>query len=109
MKRHIFGGICQVLFRKKWGDFNYEQRKSLEKSRLRIPRRYFIYRGECINSPLILHSGVNDIEANKEIMQRWSSVTKKVVRMREFQSDHFFVLNLGNEYWEQLYRDLLEE
>ena len=69
----------------------------------------FIYRGECINSPLILHSGVNDIEANKEIMQRWSSVTKKVVRMREFQSDHFFVLNLGNEYWEQLYRDLLEE
>lgn len=40
MKRHIFGGICQVLFRKKWGDFNYEQRKSLEKSRLRIPRRY---------------------------------------------------------------------
>lgn len=41
MKRHIFGGICQVLFRKKWGDFNYEQRKSLEKSRLRIPRRYY--------------------------------------------------------------------
>lgn len=41
MKRHIFGGICQVLFRKKWGDFSYEQRKSLEKSRLRIPRRYF--------------------------------------------------------------------
>ena len=40
MKRHIFGGICQVLFRKKWGDFSYEQRKSLEKSRLRIPRRY---------------------------------------------------------------------
>lgn len=69
----------------------------------------FIYRGECINSPLILHSGVNDIEANKEIMQRWSSVTKKVIRMREFQSDHFFVLNLGNEYWEQLYRDLMEE
>lgn len=46
MKRHIFGGICQVLFRKKWGDFNYEQRKSLEKSRLRIPRRYLIYRGD---------------------------------------------------------------
>lgn len=40
MKRHIFGEICQVLFRKKWGDFSYEQRKSLEKSRLRIPRRY---------------------------------------------------------------------
>lgn len=46
MKRHIFGGICQVLFRKKWGDFSYEQRKSLEKSRLRIPRRYLIYRGD---------------------------------------------------------------
>ena len=46
MKRHIFGGICQVLFRKKWGDFNYEQRKSLEKSRLRIPRRYAKGRGE---------------------------------------------------------------
>ena len=29
--------------------------------------------------------------------------------MREFQSDHFFVLNLGNEYWELLYSDLLEE
>jgi len=42
VKRHIFGGICQVLFRKKWGDFSYEQRKSLEKSRLRIPRRYAI-------------------------------------------------------------------
>ena len=40
MKHHILGGICQVLFRKKWGDFSYEQRKSLEKSRLRIPRRY---------------------------------------------------------------------
>lgn len=46
MKRHIFGGICQVLFRKKWGDFNYEQRKSLEKSRLRIPRRYSIRWGD---------------------------------------------------------------
>lgn len=46
MKRHIFGGICQVLFRKKWGDFNYEQRKSLEKSRLRIPRRYYLKREE---------------------------------------------------------------
>ena len=45
MKRHIFGGICQVLFRKKWGDFSYEQRKSLEKSRLRIPRRYNIING----------------------------------------------------------------
>ena len=45
MKRHIFGGICQVLFRKKWGDFNYEQRKSLEKSRLRIPRRYNCWGG----------------------------------------------------------------
>ena len=45
MKRHIFGGICQVLFRKKWGDFSYEQRKSLEKSRLRIPRRYIIWGG----------------------------------------------------------------
>ncbi|WP_205164640.1 hypothetical protein, partial [Blautia wexlerae] len=29
----------------KWGDFNYEQRKSLEKSRLRIPRRYNFLRG----------------------------------------------------------------
>jgi len=49
VKRHIFGGICQVLFRKKWGDFNYEQRKSLEKSRLRIPRRYSSVRGVPID------------------------------------------------------------
>ena len=49
VKRHIFGGICQVLFRKKWGDFSYEQRKSLEKSRLRIPRRYFFIRGGYTN------------------------------------------------------------
>ena len=27
------------------GDFNYEQRKSLEKSRLRIPRRYCLIGG----------------------------------------------------------------
>lgn len=53
MKRHIFGGICQVLFRKKWGDFNYEQRKSLEKSRLRIPRRYF-YRGGVLPELILL-------------------------------------------------------
>ncbi|MZS91225.1 hypothetical protein GT678_19860, partial [Blautia wexlerae] len=33
---------------KKWGDFNYEQRKSLEKSRLRIPRRYFIWKGDAM-------------------------------------------------------------
>ncbi len=53
MKRHIFGGICQVLFRKKWGDFNYEQRKSLEKSRLRIPRRYFTERGVCVIADIV--------------------------------------------------------
>lgn len=53
MKRHIFGGICQVLFRKKWGDFNYEQRKSLEKSRLRIPRRYYINGGKIKKSAVL--------------------------------------------------------
>lgn len=62
MKRHIFGGICQVLFRKKWGDFNYEQRKSLEKSRLRIPRRYKSWGGEYIIPTLGVWNEFDDID-----------------------------------------------
>lgn len=68
----------------------------------------FIYRGERIDIPLVLHSGLNDAEANEAIMHRWSSVTKKIIRERVFHGDHFFVSKLGDEYWEQLYRDLLE-
>ena len=73
MKRHIFGEICQVLFRKKWGDFSYEQRKSLEKSRLRIPRRYCdrggVFKKE--NIPLYLMDSFSfqvDVPKNKDVI-----------------------------------------
>lgn len=69
----------------------------------------FIYRGECLDIPLILHSGNDDKEASIEVMQRWSSVTRNKVKSQEFEGDHFFVLNLGDEYWEQIYKEILEE
>ena len=80
MKRHIFGGICQVLFRKKWGDFNYEQRKSLEKSRLRIPRRYTSKKGDKGMKALTVEKA-QEIRAGKGhyhwICRDWANFTSK--------------------------------
>jgi len=38
-------GFVKYFLEKNGGDFSYEQRKSLEKSRLRIPRRYIWWWG----------------------------------------------------------------
>lgn len=69
----------------------------------------FIYRGECLDIPLILHAGKKDKEADSTVMRRWSGVTNKEVFIREFDGDHFFVLNMGDEYWKQVNEDLLKE
>ena len=62
MKHHIFGGICQVLFRKKWGDFRTKNsiilRKMLVQCNTRIKadilnRRIAAFKGRSGQNYLI--------------------------------------------------------
>lgn len=69
----------------------------------------FSYSGEILDIPLIVHAGRNDTEANMEIMKRWENVTNKGIKIREFNGDHFFVLNSDNNYFCCLIEDLLKE
>lgn len=100
MKRHIFGGICQVLFRKKWGDFNYEQRKSLEKSRLRIPRRYYGEKGEAFDKCM-------QMESPKELEQWLLKVCEKLQEtvQQERQASTRSFVSRAVEYVQEHYSD----
>ena len=52
-----------------------------------------IYNGERIDAPIYMNCGSRDIGATSTIMQRWQSVTTKEFKEKEFEGDHFFVLN----------------
>ena len=68
-----------------------------------------IYRNECLSVPLILHTATKDYEANAAIMERWEQVTTEGTVIRQFEGDHFFVLNQGDAYWKSLVEDLSKE
>jgi mutator protein MutT len=52
-----------------------------------------IYNGERIDAPIYINCGSRDIGATSTIMQRWQTVTTKEFKEKEFEGDHFFVLN----------------
>lgn len=60
-----------------------------------------IYHGERIDTPIYINCGSKDIGATSAIMQHWQSVTTKEFKEKEFEGDHFFVLN-SEQYPEYL-------
>ncbi len=60
-----------------------------------------IYNGERIDTPIYINCGSKDIGATSAIMQHWQSVTTKEFKEKEFEGDHFFVLN-SEQYPEYL-------
>ena len=52
-----------------------------------------VYHGERIDAPICINYGTKDFGATSTIMQRWQSVTTKEFKEKEFEGDHFFVLN----------------
>ncbi len=60
-----------------------------------------IYHGERIDTPIYINCGSKDFGATASIMQRWQSVTTKEFKEKEFEGDHFFVLN-SEQYPEYL-------
>lgn len=69
----------------------------------------FIYRKECLTVPLILHTATEDFQADADIMRRWEKVTTEEIKIHQFEGDHFFILNQGDNYWENLVEDLSKE
>lgn len=62
------------------------------------------YRGQNLNLPVIAHAGKYDHEANAALMRHWREVTAGSFALREFDGNHFFVQNLGEEYLAELMR-----
>ena len=66
------------------------------------------YQGQKLSIPIIAHAGKHDHEANAAIMQHWQHVTDGTFAIREFDGNHFFVQNLGEEYLAELVRAVLQ-
>ncbi|WDV47392.1 thioesterase domain-containing protein [Clostridiaceae bacterium M8S5] len=66
----------------------------------------FKYQGEVLSIPIIAHAGKNDIDANKEVMEKWRTMTSKDFTLREFEGKHFFIYDLGEEYINELIKDI---
>ncbi|CQR73884.1 Linear gramicidin dehydrogenase LgrE [Sporomusa ovata DSM 2662] len=64
----------------------------------------YCYRGQKLNLPIIAHAGKRDYEANAAIMKYWNEVTDGPFALKEFDGNHFFVQNLGEEYLSELIR-----
>lgn len=67
----------------------------------------YIYNGEKINIDIVAHSGISDFEANNDIMSRWANVTNKDFKIKEFDGNHFFIFNLGDEYEDNLLKEFV--
>jgi surfactin synthase thioesterase subunit len=67
----------------------------------------FRYCGEKLNIPITAHSGSMDHDADKKIMEKWSEVTDNLFRIKEFDGKHFFVHDMGEEYIEEVVREVL--
>ncbi|AJQ28945.1 MULTISPECIES: thioesterase II family protein [Pelosinus] len=62
------------------------------------------YQGQKLSIPIIAHAGKHDHEANAAVMQHWQQVTDGAFAIKEFDGNHFFVQNLGEEYLSELIR-----
>lgn len=60
------------------------------------------YNGEKLSVPIIAHTGIEDYEANYNVMKEWKNMTTRGFQIKKFNGNHFFVQNLGNEYMMQL-------
>jgi surfactin synthase thioesterase subunit len=67
----------------------------------------FAYSNEKLDIPILAHCGKKDYEADAGIMERWSNMTEGEFNIREFDSDHFFIFELGDTYRNQLINDIL--
>ncbi|WP_054741846.1 thioesterase II family protein [Cellulosilyticum ruminicola] len=66
----------------------------------------FLYNQEVISTPIIAHAATNDVEATKDIMKNWEQVTQESFSLREFEGNHFFVLD-DQTYLSYLVKDIL--
>lgn len=68
----------------------------------------FDYNNEIINTPIIAHVGNEDLDANGEQMERWKLVTSKAFQLKEFNGDHFFLYDLGEQYYNEVVKTVLK-
>lgn len=69
----------------------------------------YVFDGEPIDVPITAISGRLDVDANKDKMSRWKSVTTKTFRQKEFNGGHFFAYNeSGADVKNFIIREILE-
>jgi surfactin synthase thioesterase subunit len=65
------------------------------------------YKNEVIDIPIIAHSGKEDFDARKKVMERWELVTSKMFIIKEFEGNHFFLHELGKDYYDNMLESIL--
>ncbi|WP_304942781.1 thioesterase II family protein [Vallitalea guaymasensis] len=64
------------------------------------------YKDEVVDIPIIAHAGKEDFDANKKLMERWGLVTTDMFVIKEFQGSHFFLHDLGKEYYDDILKNI---
>ncbi|MGO5092399.1 thioesterase II family protein [Clostridium sp. LCP25S3_F10] len=68
----------------------------------------FDYKDEVISSSIIAHFGSEDLDAQKEQMERWKMVTTREFELKEFNGNHFFLYDLGEKYYNEVVKEILK-
>lgn len=66
------------------------------------------YKGEIVDIPIIAHAGKEDLDASMELMERWELVTNSGFLIKEFQGNHFFLHDLGIDYYAEVVSGILD-
>lgn len=66
----------------------------------------FCYHNEIVDVPIIAHCATDDEDATKNLMEAWSEVTSEDFAIKEFEGGHFFIFDMGMDYFGELMEEI---
>lgn len=67
----------------------------------------FVYEDQMLDIPIYAYSGSNDRDADVTVMRNWENVTSEKFRIRQFEGDHFYLFDKGNNVADKVVEDML--